>query len=194
MIRPAAGWQLACNQLKAQSAGVEMKSQRGFSLIELLIVVAIILVIAAIAMPNLMRARMASNEAATVATLRSVNTAQVTYITVYPAVGYAASLTILGPPASGATADASAAGLLDNFIGCTTATCIKSGYIFEITPDTAIGLVTPGYVASAIPLRPGSSGVRGFCSTEDSVVHFDALAATSSYTDKAACRAMAVLK
>jgi prepilin-type N-terminal cleavage/methylation domain-containing protein len=66
--------------------------QKGFSLIELLIVVAIILIIAAIAIPNLLRARMAANEASAVASLRTINTAEVTYNTGYPTVGYATAL------------------------------------------------------------------------------------------------------
>src|SRR6476660_3571334 len=70
--------------------------ERGFSLIELLIVVAIILIIAAIAIPNLLRARMAANEASAVASVRTVNTAEVTYNSTYPTVGFAANLVSLG--------------------------------------------------------------------------------------------------
>src|SRR6266851_5315564 len=76
------------------------KNQKGFSLIELLIVVAIILIIAAIAIPNLLRSRMAANEASAVGSIRTINTASVTYSTTYPAQGYPVSLTQLAPAAS----------------------------------------------------------------------------------------------
>src|SRR5438477_10460094 len=86
-----------------------MRKQKGFSLIELLIVVAIILIIAAIAIPNLLRARIAANEASAVSSLRTINTAMVTYSTTYPDVGYAATLAALGPADAPCTAGPSKA-------------------------------------------------------------------------------------
>ena len=76
--------------------------ERGFSLIELLVVIAIILVISAIAIPSLLHSKIAANEASAVYSIRTINTAQVTYATTYPTVGYAATLNMLASPATGA--------------------------------------------------------------------------------------------
>ena len=143
---------------------IRKRNQQGFSLIELLIVVAIILIIAAIAIPNLLQARVAANEASAVNSLRTVNTAMITYNSNYPAVGFAPTLAALGgitcaPP------DQTSACLIDNLLASGT----KSGYTF----NSAGNGNTPAdqYFAAGLPNSGG--GNRSFCSTEDGTIHFD---------------------
>ena len=146
-----------------------MRKQRGFSLIELLIVVAIILVIAAIAIPNLMTARVRANEAAAVATLRTINTAQTTYQMRYNT--YADTLTKLGGNPNAPTQ--AAAGLIDFVLGCAAQPCPKSGFDFAIVNPIAAGngdIVS--YQLNAWPLS-ASTGQKSFCSDELSKMMFD---------------------
>jgi type IV pilus assembly protein PilA len=150
--------------------------EKGFSLIELLIVVAIILIIAAIAIPNLLRSKMAANEASAVATMRTLNTSAVSYSTTYGT--YPAALTNLGPIASGGTPSSTTADLVDSVLAVDPAT--KSGYTFVYTPGAA---PVASYKLVATPVSQGVTGQRGFYTDQSGVIRADpAGAATSGST------------
>ena len=139
---------------------------QGFSLIELLIVVAIILTIAAIAIPNLVRARISANETSAVASLRAITTAETSYSTTYPLVGYTCSLTDLGPPAPGSPPNQNGADMLDQILSGG----VKSGYQFGL--QGCGGTPSPVYTSSAVPLNVGGTGIRAFCSATPGVINF----------------------
>jgi type IV pilus assembly protein PilA len=142
------------------------KSQQGFSLIELLIVVAIILIISAIAIPNLIRSRMSANEASAVASLRTINMGEVSYNNTYP--GTFAALSSLGPDSQTcSTPSPTNACLIDNLLAnATSAATAKSGYMFQVTASAAT------YTSEAEPAAQGSTGTRGFCSDQDMVLYY----------------------
>jgi type IV pilus assembly protein PilA len=149
-----------------------MRRNNGFSLIELLIVVAIILIIVAVAVPSFLRSRIAANESAAVASLRTLNTAQMSYDSAYPTVGYASTLTALGgtsctPPNS------TSACLIDTAL----ATGQRSGYTFTLS--NVSGTPSGTYNAIAAPIVWNYSGMRYFCSFEDAVIRVSMTAITS---------------
>ncbi len=109
-----------------------MRKQNGFSLIELLIVIAVILVITAISIPALLQSRIAANEANACASLRTVDTAQTTYSINYPQLGFADDMKKLGPPPAGGTTGPASADLVDWVIGCPSQPCLHNGYYFSI--------------------------------------------------------------
>ena len=152
-----------------------MQKQKGFSLIELLIVVAIILIIAAIAIPNLLRARIAANESSAVAAIRTINTAMISYDSSYPTVGYATSLSVLGGTCTGSTVPTSSAACL---IDSTLAGGTKSGYTFKSVGSG--GPPSGTYYTYANPLTSNSTGVRSFCSVQDAVIRVAGTAAVST--------------
>ena len=146
-----------------------MKKQKGFSLIELLIVVAIILVIAAIAIPNLMRARMAANDSSAAASVRMINTAEIAYVDAYTGLGYPAALTTLGG-ASPCTPGIATGCLIDDFLATNGGGLGKSGYNFNATGSPSAGsTVNDQFYATGTPLGT-RSGTRAYCSVQDAVV------------------------
>jgi len=139
------------------------RKQSGFSLIELLIVVAIILVIAAIAIPNLMASRMAANESSAVQETRAITTAEVVYTTQYN-IGFAPLLVNLG---DGGAVSSTNAGLIDSVL----AAGAKSGYLFTysaLNPDSAGHYQT--FTLNADPVNPGYSGRKYYFSDQSAVI------------------------
>jgi type IV pilus assembly protein PilA len=157
-------------------------AQRGFSLIELLIVVAIILVIMGIAIPNFLHSRIAANEASAVYSIRTVNTAQTTYATTYPEKGYASSLSMLAAPIGGGQTSSANAGVLDWVLGCSTSVCAKSGYNFQIVNVSGSPVVT-SYGVTGTPIQVAVSGYRGFCSDNMNPVKVDPSGGTNCTQD-----------
>jgi len=153
-----------------------MGQQRGFTILELLLVVAIIMTVAALAIPNLLRSKLAAYEAATVHDMRDVVTAQVLYSTTYPDQGFADRLTKLGGP-PGAAPGPNSAGLVDWVLGCAKQPCARSGYWFEIT--NAMGNPVTSYRVTAVPQVPGVTGMRGFCTNQEATITYDPAGGTS---------------
>jgi type IV pilus assembly protein PilA len=142
-----------------------MRRTDGFSLIELLVVIAIILIISALGLPSILRSRIAADEAAAASTIKLLNSAEITYNSTYPTVGYAATLAALGgsncnPPTT------TGACLIDTVLAAGT----KSGYSFNIPSASVTGTPNATYQVIASPVLYNYYGMRYFCSYADAVV------------------------
>ena len=162
--------------------------QTGFSLIELLIVVAIILIIAAIAIPNLMHSRMVANETASAAAVRTLGSSAVTYSISYPQAGYPASLANLGG-ATPCTPDPLTACLTDTALACASQPCLRDNYLYSLT---GIGPGAPAANTDFIIFSTASStgaGTKDFCMVQDSVLRYQITATppTAAFTTTAPC-------
>jgi prepilin-type N-terminal cleavage/methylation domain-containing protein len=157
-----------------------MNKNKGFSLIELLIVVAIILIIAAIAIPNLLRSRIAANEASATATMRTLNTSEVTYASTYNS-GFTDDLHMLGTPGSGNQPTNNLADLVDPILagngpGGSATSFTKNGYAFTYSHTGQTYPQISSYGVNGDPMARGSSGQRSFFSDQSAVVHANATA------------------
>lgn len=150
-----------------------MHKSKGFTLIELMLVIAIIALIAAFAIPNLLRSRMSANEAAATGSIRTISTGEIAYQTA----GVEATTNGIGKYGSLTSLGVAAAPFIDPNLG----SGIKQGYLFEATPVLVANAV-PKYTATATPGSPGKTGIRTFFVDESGVVRFDSAGGVPSST------------
>jgi type IV pilus assembly protein PilA len=167
-----------------------MQKQNGFSLIELLIVVAIILIIAAIAIPNLMRARMSANDSSAAGSIRSINTAEIAFRDTYPVIGFPPDLPTLGG-GSPCTPSTSSGCLIDNLLAtATSGGSGKSGYFFNAAGSASTGLpYNDLFYDTGTPIS-NQTGTRAYCSVEDAVIRLQPSGVITLVASRTSCLTM----
>jgi len=165
-----------------------MPKHKGFSLIELLIVIAIILIIAAIAIPNLLRARMSANESAAASAVRTITVAEVAYFNNYPSIGYAVQIQDMGTPPGCVPSSTSACVLDDSLATAVPGSAGRTGYQFSAT-GTGGGGINFGFVVGATPIAQSQTGTRDFCAITDGVLRSEPAGGGVPATATAACLA-----
>jgi type IV pilus assembly protein PilA len=145
------------------------RRQLGFSLIELLIVVAIILIIAAIAIPSFLRAKISANESSAVSSLHAVDTAEIAYSSMYSNIGYAVHLSDLG---TGGVTPCPGTATASCFIDPSLASGTKSGYNFTYVQNAS---ASPSiqFTINADPVIQSVTGERGFYSDESNIIRYN---------------------
>jgi type IV pilus assembly protein PilA len=171
-----------------------MNKRSGFSIIELLIVIAIILVIAAVAIPNLLRARMAANESSAAASIRSITSAETAYFTAFPSIGFAVQIQDLGRTAPCTPTPIHACLLDDNLANAVPGSAGHSGYVFLATGITSGAAINSDFVAAGVPIVASSTGTRDFCANSDAVIRSNPSTGGAPVTTSAACQAYPIVR
>lgn len=169
-----------------------MRKSKGFSLIELLIVIAIILIIAVIAIPNLLRARMAANDSSAAGSIHAINVAEVGYFGAYQTVGFPGTITPLGgaDPCSPTLATAC---LIDNSLATNNGGNGKSGYTFAATGSASPGSpINDQFYDTGTPINT-LTGTRAYCSVQDMVVRLQPAGNITQVPSYNACQALTAM-
>jgi|SRR5581483_1355205 len=167
-----------------------MSKQKGFSLLELLIVIGILLIVAAIAIPKLLSSKNAANESAAVGSVRTIVTANAEYSAAYPTSGFPANLSNLGPNGSRCSSGPTSARAC--IIDAVLASGTKGGYSITDTGSASASGALTQFVVSATPVKVGVTGTKGFCALQDGVVRW--VMPANGAVSKATCAGLSPLK
>jgi prepilin-type N-terminal cleavage/methylation domain-containing protein len=144
-----------------------MDQEKGFSVLELLVAVGVILILGAIAVPRFLGSRESADQAAAAASIHAIVVAQTNYAVTYPQAGYADTLSKLGPPVSNHEPNADHAGLLDEVLACPKQPCMKSGYLYQI--EDAKGSPVTSYHLGAM-FAGGQGTLNQLCTDETGLI------------------------